>query len=99
MRSKPMRLSNVILAIGLAIGGDTASDGAGSADDKLRVQESTRRVLELARKYEFYADGEQRTKLELQSQPVLDYSNPAQGEVYGNVYVCTDHARPQDVGA
>ncbi len=94
-----MRLCNIVLAIGLAIGGDPATDGAGSADDKLRVQESTRRVLELARKYEFYADGQQRTKLELQSQPVLTYSNPVQGEVYGNVYVWTDHGRPEVVGA
>src|SRR5260370_21195212 len=94
-----MGLCNIVLTIGLAIGGDPATDGAGSADDKLRVQESTRRILDLARKYEFYADGQQRTKLELQSQPVLTYSNPVQGEVYGNVYVWTDHGRPKVVGA
>jgi hypothetical protein len=94
-----MRLCNIVLTIVLALGGDPPTDGDGSADDKLRVQESTRRVLELACKYEFYSDGQQRTKLELQSQPVLTYSNPVQGEVYGNVYVWTDHGRPEVVGA
>jgi len=63
------------------------------------TQESARRVLELARQYEFFADRERTAKFELQPKPVLTYSNPVRGDVHGSVFVWTRDARPEVVGA
>ena len=60
-----MYLCTIILASALSFE-DPAGDGPASSDEKSRVQESTARVLELARKYEFYAEAGKRRKLELQ---------------------------------
>jgi hypothetical protein len=63
------------------------------------TQESARRVLELAREYDFFADRERKTKFELQPKPILTYSNPVRGDVHGSVFVWTRHTRPEVVGA
>jgi hypothetical protein len=70
-----------------------------AAEDPSQPAESAERVLRLAREYDFYADAQRRTKFVLQSQPLLTYSNPVRGEVYGNVFVWTWHGRPEVVGA
>lgn len=70
-------------------------DSTAAADTK----EAARRVLELAQKYEFFADPQSKTKVEMDAKPVLVYSNPVRGDVYGNVYVWTQEGRPALIGA
>ncbi|HWB11243.1 MAG TPA: hypothetical protein VG826_18585 [Pirellulales bacterium] len=61
--------------------------------------DSAERILELARKYEFFADADHKTPLLLKPEPLLRYSNPVRGDVYGNVFVWTWQGRPEIVGA
>jgi hypothetical protein len=90
-----MGLENVTLIVSLAV-----SAASAPADEKAaETPDSARRVLELARQYEFFADRERKTKFELQPKPVLTYSNPVRGDVHGSVFVWTRHARPEVVGA
>ncbi len=63
------------------------------------ARESSRRVLELAKQYEFFGDSPLKQKLDLDPRPLLVYSNPVRGDVYGNVFVWTLHGRPGVIGA
>jgi hypothetical protein len=89
-----MRLLNLAVVAALA-----APDSPPPNEDAAATQESARRVLELARQYEFFADRERKTKFELQPKPLLTYSNPVRGDVHGSVFVWTRNARPEVVGA
>lgn len=96
-----MRIAAIVVGLVLLTGwvSAPADENTAPSEEKARVQESAERVLELARKYAFYSDSEKRNRLELQSQSLLAYSNPVEGEVYGNVYVWTDRGRPEVLGA
>lgn len=95
-----MGFSNAVVAVALILGsGEPEADRSNSAEETARNRESGQRLLELAGKFEFFADADRKSKLELQSKPVLTYSNPVQGEVYGHVFVWTDSGRPEVVGA
>lgn len=61
--------------------------------------DSAERILKLARKYEFFANADQKTPLLLKPEPLLTYSNPILGDVFGNVFVWTCEGRPEVVGA
>lgn len=63
------------------------------------AKESARALLELAQKYDFYADRELTDKLKFEPKPLLVYSNPVRGDVYGNVFVWTRRGRPYLIGA
>jgi hypothetical protein len=60
---------------------------------------SARRVEELAGRYEFYADAGRKSKCERHPKPLLSYTNPVEGQVYGNVFVWTYQGRPEVIGA
>ncbi|MDR3632555.1 MAG: hypothetical protein P4L84_01895 [Isosphaeraceae bacterium] len=64
-----------------------------------KSQESARRVLELAARYEFFAGEDRRKRFEFQPKPLLTYTNPIRGEVFGNVFVWTWEGRPEVIGA
>ena len=68
---------------------------AGADDDK----ESAKRVEELAGRYDFFADSDMNTKFERHQEPLLKYTNPVRGQVYGNVFVWTHLGRPEVIGA
>lgn len=74
---------------------------AGQADAPPAKQsnESAARVLQLARQYEFFADAALKAPLTLDARPLLTYSNPVRGDVYGNVFVWTRQGRPEVIGA
>jgi hypothetical protein len=61
--------------------------------------ESARKVEELAGRYEFYADAGRKAKCERHPKPLLAYTNPVRGQVYGKVYVWTHQGRPEVIGA
>jgi hypothetical protein len=63
------------------------------------AREPGQSLLELAQKYEFYADRELTDKLKFESKPLLVYSNPVRGDVYGNVFIWTRRGRPYLIGA
>jgi hypothetical protein len=85
--------------VALAVIGQVAADtNAPPSKDEL-ARQSAERVLALARQYEFYADASRTTKLTLQDKPVLTYSNPVRGDVYGDVFVWTHEGRPEVVAA
>jgi hypothetical protein len=92
-------ICSFVTAVALILAADPAVEGLRAVDEKVRARRSAERVLELARRYEFFADAEQKQKLELQSKSLLTYSNPVQGEVYGDVFVWTYSGRPEVLGA
>jgi hypothetical protein len=75
-----------------------AGAGAQAPKDE-QAQQSAERVLTLAKQYEFYAEASRKTKLTLQDKPILTYSNPVRGDVYGDVFVWTREGRPEVVAA
>jgi hypothetical protein len=75
--------------------GAEPGDAAESAENK----ESARKVLELAERYEFYAGADLKTRLKMEVKPLLVYSNPIRGDVYGNVFVWTLRGQPALIGA
>jgi len=87
-----MSAGTLFLSLALILGADPP------ASEESRAADSARRVLELAKQYEFFAEPECQTKLEL-SKPLLVYSNPVRGDVHGNVFVWTLAGRPEVIGA
>lgn len=69
-----------------------------SADDD-GDRESAKKVEELAGRYEFYADPGKKTKFDRRPEPVLKYTNPVRGQVYGHIYVWAHQGRPEVIGA
>jgi hypothetical protein len=90
-----MELASLLVIVVVALGGDPPPANEGVA----ATRPSARRLLDLARQYEFFADRERLTKFELQPKPLLTYSNPVRGDVQGSVFVWTRDARPEVVGA
>jgi len=68
-------------------------------DEPVPLADSTQRVLELAKKYEFFASSDRKVAYTLRPKPLLSYSNPVRGDVYGNVFVWTLAGRPEVVAA
>src|SRR5262245_26161577 len=81
--------------IGLIAVAGALSGISAAADD----QESARLVEEVAGRYDFFADADRKAKFERHDKPILKYTNPLQGDVYGHVYVWTHRGRPEVIGA
>ena len=79
----------------IAVAGTLCGTAAAGDDDR----ESAKRVEELAGHYDFFADAGVKTKFERHREPLLKYTNPVRGEVYGNVFVWTHQGRPVVIGA
>jgi hypothetical protein len=84
------RLAALVLVAG-AVSGAVAAEGAD--------EESARRVEELVGRYEFFAGPGREAKFERHPQPLLAYTNPVRGQVYGKVFVWTHQGRPEVIGA
>ena len=84
------RLIGLIVFAGASAGGFPAEDND---------RESAGRVAELARRYEFFADADRKSKFDRHPMPLLKYTNPVRGQVYGEVFVWTDRGRPEVIGA
>lgn len=85
-----------LVPLDLAAQADKSGD---QPQEKLQARESAEAVLKLASRYAFYADAARQNRFELQARPLLTYSNPIRGDVFGNVFVWTSHGRPEVVGA
>lgn len=64
-----------------------------------RASEAHRITLDAAARYEFEVATEPPRKLEFHPTPILRWSNPVVGEVYGNVFLWTLNGRPGVVGS
>ncbi len=67
--------------------------------EKAQIAEALKLTLQAAEQYDFTLDGDGRTKLKLQSEPILRWSNPVAGSIYGNVFVWTHQGRPEAVAS
>src|SRR5262245_31029703 len=94
-----MSTASLLLLVTLTLPGDPPVDKTEAETDAIPQRESAERVLEIARKYDFYADASRRIKYEFHQKPLLTYSNPVRGDVYGNVFVWTRNGRPEVLGA
>jgi hypothetical protein len=79
-----------LIAVAAALSGVSAAENDA---------ESAKLVEQLAGRYDFFADADLKTKFERAEKPLLKYTNPLQGDVYGHVYVWTHQGRPEVVGA
>jgi hypothetical protein len=87
------------ILLSLALLGQVQKADQPASESATGEKESAARVLELAKRYEFYSDADKTTKFDLHPQPLLSYANPIRGDVYGNIFVWTSDGRPEVVGA
>ena len=85
----------ILPAIALA---QDAVPPASSAAEKQRIEAALKLTKEAAVKYEFLL-GESGQRAELLAEPLLKWSNPAQGEIHGNVFLWTSGGRPAVVAS
>jgi hypothetical protein len=76
-----------------------ATSAHGADDETERASQFLKLSHAAAASYEIELAGEPGTKLELQPDPVLRWSNPERGEIYGGVYLWTRDGRPEVAAA
>src|SRR5690349_23073138 len=67
--------------------------------DKDQIAAALQLTQQAATKYEFILDGTSTEQPKLLSEPILRWSNPAAGQVHGNVFLWTSGGRPAVVGS
>ena len=67
-------------------------------DDALRATVAAS-AKDFAARCEFIAEGTGKAKLVLHPEPILRWSNPTVGKVFGEVFVWTDNGRPAAIGS
>src|SRR5947208_9674260 len=67
--------------------------------DKEQIASALQLTQQAAGKYEFTLGGADSEKPKLAAEPLLRWSNPAAGQVHGNVYLWTSSGRPAVVGS
>ena len=96
------RLTFFLTATSLSITplfGQSPSPPSYSEVDKDQIAAALQLTQLAAAKYEFILDGANAEPLKLLSEPVLRWSNPAAGQVHGNIYLWTSGGRPAVVGS
>jgi hypothetical protein len=91
----------VVIVLAAVNGEPTVSGEKPEAASQVESEavEAARFARDEARKWELFAEGTKRAKLELSPEPVLRWSNPAAGRVYGSVFVWTAGGRPVAVAS
>jgi hypothetical protein len=96
----------VSLPIAILLIASMGSLSAFAEDSKPEVpdeKELAKRALEISRKeaglWNLELGTDRKQKLKLNADPVLRWSNPSAGEIYGAVFVWTSEGRPQVVGS
>jgi hypothetical protein len=103
----PVRIRRIVAPVLAVLAVAWLTSSRGFADDPKPEtpdeKELAKRALEISRKeaslWELELGTDRRTKLKLTAEPVLRWSNPAAGEIYGAVFVWTAQGRPQVVGS
>lgn len=92
---------NALLITMLLLYGEAPAAAGATASDSVEKQNSEaafKMTREAARNYEFRMRGVDQP-VELREQPILRWSNPERGQVYGNVFLWTHRGRPVVVGS
>ena len=74
------------------------ASGAQSQESETQL-EALRVTTSAAKLYEFELPRSAHRKLKLHPDSILSWTNPVEGEVYGNVYVWTHDGRPEVIGS
>src|SRR4051812_8729485 len=69
------------------------------AEEKELIAAALKLTKQAAAKYEFTVEGADGRQPRLVEEPVLQWSNPSAGQVYGNVFLWTSGGRPVVVGS
>ena len=86
----------VLLSVGLS--GNAVSLAQESGEEQQRAEAALQLTRDLASKYKFYpADGSEPCLF--MPQPILRWSNPERGQIFGNVFLWTHAGRPFAVGS
>lgn len=90
----------VLIPLGRLFAEDPASAKSSTSDsiEKQNSEAAFAMTREAARKYEFEMHGVDPPAM-LREQPILRWSNPERGQVYGNVFLWTHRGRPVVVGS
>lgn len=96
--SRPL-LTSACLAAALMLAAAQLSAQEPSPADKQQIEAALKLTTSEAAKYQFVLDDGERTEGKLLPEPVLRWSNPAAGEIYGNVFLWTVDTRPLVVGS
>jgi hypothetical protein len=86
-----------LLLMGLAAGQEQANET--SDTEKQQVEAALKLTREAAAKYEFVVADKEKSPAKLLAEPVLRWSNPAVGEIHGNVFLWTKDTRPIAIGS
>lgn len=99
-RPSPLRFAALLVAAVLVEPWSLAAQDAGSAatDEKQNVETALQETSAAAALYEFQTSNDG-PPLVLCPQPVLRWSNPEVGQIYGNVFLWTEGGRPRVVGS
>jgi hypothetical protein len=96
---KIVRLSRFTLLLAMPFGAPDLTVGADApADDKARAAEALTFARREAASYQFLATGGG-AELTLHPEPVLRWTNPVFGTVFGDIFIWTAKGRPEVVGA
>ena len=78
-----------------AVSAQGTSSEREDVDKKARAAGFLKTAQRAAAGYQFYANDDLKSKLKLHQQPILRWTNPVIGEVYGGVFVWTANGRPE----
>lgn len=78
---------------------DAADKKPPDSEEQKQISEALRLTTEAAKHYEFLPEGDSPNMLKLEPRPVLRWSNPVAGTIYGNVFVWTDDGRPEVIAS
>lgn len=67
--------------------------------DKQQIEAALKLTTAEAAKYSFQLEGAGGSRAELHDEPLLRWSNPAAGEIHGNVFLWTMNERPAVIGS
>ncbi|MDA1055423.1 MAG: hypothetical protein O3C40_33915 [Planctomycetota bacterium] len=90
---------HALILFSVMVAGQSPRDDVNLPEQAARIAEALQLTTDAATGYEFeVSDGPPR-KLAFHSASILRWSNPAAGELYGNVFVWTHEGRPEVIGS
>lgn len=97
-RAKTLLIGSIVLLV-VAAPLWSASDEPGDSESvAAEEREATSKLIEAdLPRWKLWSDGDRERGLNLEAKPVLRWTNPGVGRVYGDVYVWTRNGRPEAV--
>jgi hypothetical protein len=101
MQSFTCLLLVAVVARGQEPSGSTAEDASNTkpATDVERAEETVLRARAEAEHYRIVRDDDPQAKVELREKPILKWSNPSEGALFGSVVLWTVDGRPEAVAS